>query len=293
MRKIYLILIILISFSYSDPGDLNEDGIIDILDIVLLTNMILDDEYNVLGDINEDGVINILDIVQIIGLIFFDSLEENWIIDIDGNIYQTIQIGSGWSGQVWMAENLKTTRYRNGAPISNYPIYPNYYNGYADEAPNIDTYGMLYNWNAIMNENGICPEGFHVPDEYEWQALEIYLGMSYYDAGNFGPNIQRGTNEGSKLAGSSSLWDEGDLINDSEFNLSGFNAIPAGLCNVVSPYPPFVSMSNSSYFWTSTSSSNFTSYPSAFYREINYFSTDIKKNCLHVDMGASIRCVSD
>ena len=59
----------------------------------------------------------------------------------------------------------------------------------------------------------------------EIKELEVYLGMSESEAND---TDWRGTNEGSKLAGYSELWDEGVLKNDSEFGISGFKAVPNG-----------------------------------------------------------------
>jgi len=100
------------------------------------------------------------------------------VTDIDGNIYKTVTIGS----QIWLKENLKTTRYSSGDPIPeitsgtqwlNLPsgAYCNYNNdpGFAD------TYGLLYNWHAVKDPKNICPDGWHVPSDSEWTALIDFL----------------------------------------------------------------------------------------------------------------------
>lgn len=108
----------------------------------------------------------------------------------DGNVYKTIQIGN----QIWMAENLKylpsVVGYETGSVT--YPYYYVYgYNGTnisdAKATENYATYGVLYNWSAVMggamnsNNNpsgvrGVCPEGWHVPSEAEWTELTDFLG---------------------------------------------------------------------------------------------------------------------
>jgi len=118
-------------------------------------------EYYVF-DIGEDGI---------------PCPEMPFVTDIDGNVYQTVRIGS----QCWLKENLKTTRYSDGTAI-NFP-------GSNNQAWNNDTvgayawydtiykhnYGALYNWFAVANPSGLCPAGWHVPTDEEWCRLENYI----------------------------------------------------------------------------------------------------------------------
>lgn len=105
------------------------------------------------------------------------------LIDKDGNEYKTIKIGT----QTWMAENLRTTKYRNGEDIplltdfstcnnSGIGVYCNYNN--LQNLDSIATYGRLYNWVAVTDSRGIAPLGWHVPSLEEWQTLESFLGDS-------------------------------------------------------------------------------------------------------------------
>jgi len=114
-------------------------------------------------------------------LLFCIGLTEchtNSLKDIDGNSYKTVTIGS----QVWMAENLKTTKYNDGTSI---PMIPennawtgltspafSWYNN--DSTENKKTYGALYNWYTV-NTNKLCPTGWHVPADAEWMTLTTYL----------------------------------------------------------------------------------------------------------------------
>lgn len=134
--------------------------------------------------------------------------------DIDGNAYQTVKIGT----QTWMKTNLKTTRYRDGSPISTglsdsawqattsgaFAIYQD------NEAKN-DTYGKLYNWYAVADSRKLCPTGWHVPSQAEWTTLENFLG---------GQNVA-----GGKLKAVSSLWRN---PNTGATDESGFSALPGG-----------------------------------------------------------------
>ena len=95
------------------------------------------------------------------------------ITDIDGNEYEIVQIGT----QVWMAENLKTTRYRNGEQILT-GLQPNQwastqdgaYGLYDGNPDNIEKYGYHYNGWAVLDERGVCPEGYHPPSLNEMET---------------------------------------------------------------------------------------------------------------------------
>ena len=103
----------------------------------------------------------------------------NTITDIDGNVYQTVRIGT----QTWMAENLKVTRYRNGESIpkvTDNSIWENLttsaYCDYDNNANYVATYGRLYNWYVVNDSNNVAPVGWHVPSEDDWMTLLDYLG---------------------------------------------------------------------------------------------------------------------
>ncbi len=147
--------------------------------------------------------------------IFNPNLTYGTIADNDGNTYKTIVIGT----QTWMAENLKTSKYRNGDLIPTglsgsqwsttstgaYAIYDN------NEANNT-TYGKLYNWYAVIDSRNLCPAGLHVPSDAEWTTLENYLGGS--------------TVAGGKMKSTSlSYW---QTPNTEATNESGFSGLPGG-----------------------------------------------------------------
>lgn len=105
------------------------------------------------------------------------------VTDVDGNVYNTVQIGE----QCWMNENLKTTHYANGDTIllGNSRTYPN------NDPTNVAEYGYLYNWYAtmhldnsyqgsILDIQGICPTGWHVPSYDEWGMLSNYAGQNHW-----------------------------------------------------------------------------------------------------------------
>lgn len=190
-------------------------------------------EY-ICGDANSDGVLNISDAVFIINYVFSGGPypdqncceEPLTVTDIDGNVYQTVTIGS----QIWMAENLKVTHYRNGAAIINITDNSTWGNitygsfcSYNNEDDSADTYGLLYNWYAVDDVQNIAPEGWHVPSEYEIQQLELYLGINEEDLEDVG---WRGTDEGGTLKDTGTIYWANP--NTGATNTNGFKAIPSG-----------------------------------------------------------------
>jgi len=121
-----------------------------------------------------------------------DNQSKLTVADIDGNIYNTITIGT----KIWMAENLETTRYADGTPIPFVNTNASWdaldanskaYCWYNDNINNKDTYGALYTWAAAMKGEvssstnpsgvqGVCPTAWHLPSNAEWAELETYLG---------------------------------------------------------------------------------------------------------------------
>jgi uncharacterized protein (TIGR02145 family) len=100
------------------------------------------------------------------------------VTDIEGNIYNTVTIGT----QVWMAENLKSTKYKDGTSIPNVTdgsawagLTSGAYCWYNNDIGNKSIYGALYNWFAV-NTGKLCPVGWHVSSDNEWTILSNYLG---------------------------------------------------------------------------------------------------------------------
>lgn len=109
------------------------------------------------------------------------------INDIDGNSYSAVSIGN----QIWMGENLRTTKYNDGTPVQMVtdniqwselaaPAYCWYNN---DETEYKYVYGALYNWyvaDTIKNgDRNVCPVGWHVPSFDEWLDLINFIGGTW------------------------------------------------------------------------------------------------------------------
>mgnify|MGYP003963364427 CR=1 FL=1 len=301
------------SCEYPSIGDISMDGFINVNDIVLLVGIVLDGEYYIdYMDINQDFYLNIIDIVILVDIIlnpeylgctdpnagnynpealYSDgSCDYSYIVDIDGNVYSIIVIGE----QQWMGENLRVSHYRNGDPI------PTGFNGndwgnldvnqtgayslYEDDPTNGELFGFLFNWFAVDDERGICPESWHIPSDDEWMELEMYLGMSYEEAHD---TSYRGTDQGSQLAGNGNLWEDGDLMNDSAFGSSGFIALPDGYRN--DNDGNYHSIGNVGYFW----SYSVTSSDEAWYRLLHYSTSEILRLSTNKRCGFSVRCIMD
>lgn len=189
-----------------------------------------------------------------------------------------------------MAENLRVTHYCNGAPIprvDDHSDWDNCLTGaccvYDNDDSYINTYGYLYNWYAVDDERNIAPEGWHVPTDEEWKQLEISVGMDSLETIY---HLWRGTDQGSKLAGNASLWNDGLLKNLVVFGSSGFCALPAGKRNEDGA---FHSLGNSALFWTSS----FYSQYAGWYHGLDADHIGVGRWDDWAMTGVSLRCVRD
>ena len=225
------------------------------------------------------------------------------ITDIDGNEYGTVEIGE----QLWMKQNLKTTRYRNGDAIptglNNDEWSTTAYGAYSvydDDPANAEVYGNLYNWYAVDDNRHICPENWQVPSDNEFIELEVYLGMNEEDASSFG---WRGTDEGGKIKQTGiEYWDSPNV---GATNESGFTALPGGYrsgypssSNDI-PNPGSVNIGESAFFWTSSIGA-YDCYSSGLefscidYRQLNNNNSDIyRMNNENKNYGYSVRCIKN
>ena len=202
------------------------------------------------------------------------------VTDIDGNIYQTVAIGD----QVWMAENLKVTRYSNGDTIPNLTNAGDWINTtdgaycyYANRSSNGDVYGGLYNWFTAIDERKVCPEGWHVPTDEEWITLNKTLGMSDEEARKM--TAWRGTDEGAKLKSE-------DFGGN---NSSGFTALGTGYRD---PNGIFKAQGTDNDYWTSTPYNNDGNTEGVLHGLLNSRSDAVRN--FHVPhYGFCIRCVRD
>ena len=174
--------------------------------------------------------------------VFNNTKTYGTMTDQDSNVYKTITIGT----QTWMAENLRTTKFRDGTEMPNIcyglwnlsknDAYCSYNN--TTDAVSIATYGRLYNWYTVTNSHNIAPEGWHVPTDAEWTTLITYLGGESVAGGKM------------KESGKTH-W---IAPNTDATNESGFTSLPTGLrgSGGSNPEPFFSFMGACSYYWSST-----------------------------------------
>ena len=205
------------------------------------------------------------------------------VTDIDGNIYQTVTIGK----QVWMKENLKTTKYRDGTDVPNViekSLWDNLttpaFCWYNNEIANKTTYGALYNWYTI-NTGKICPDGWHVPTNVEFTTLATFLGGEDF--------------AGIKLKEEGNIhWEKYYYYDVISTNESGFTGLPGGE-RFTSPFT-FGGFGRFGYWWSSSEGRNSLVNPSqnlAHYRLLGYWIDDFSDHEDSKAFGLSIRCLKD
>jgi uncharacterized protein (TIGR02145 family) len=193
------------------------------------------------------------------------------VTDIDGNEYPVVTIG----GQCWMAENLKTTRYRDGSNIPNVTDYVTWgdtvaaWCNYLNNASYDTIFGKLYNWYTAANPD-ICPFGWHVPSDAEWTMLTDHLG-GVSVAG--GPMKAMGTD----------LWSS---PNAGATNASGFSALPGGYRINTGG---FVNLTTVGYWWSVSE----LSAERAWYRTLITTYAGVGRLDNYKTYGYGVRCLRD
>ena len=200
------------------------------------------------------------------------------VSDIDGNKYNTVLIGT----QCWFKENLRVTKYQNGTLIpldlSGGPLgnatgqtWSDQKNGarsiYGNDNNNLTLYSYLYNFNSIVTNPLICPQGWHIGKDLEWNQLINFLG---------------GVNTAGEKLKSTTGW----FSNGNGTNSSGFTAQPGGYRNFDGA---FLELKVESLFWVGDITPN--SRPN--YISLNYGRNSIVKGDNNFTVGKSIRCLKD
>jgi uncharacterized protein (TIGR02145 family) len=205
-----------------------------------------------------------------------DVYNPPYMTDHDGNVYTSVTIGT----QEWMVENLKTTKYRNGDLIGTTTpdtlditaeATPKYQWAPNGDESNVATYGRLYTWYAITDPRNVCPSGWHIPSQDEWETLKSFLGGEDIAGGKL------------KETGTAHWLSP----NTGATNETGFTALPSGGRSI----SYFGGFGTISYWWTSTSDQglDWTADSEGMYNE--YPSLVLESTSKY--MGWSVRCIKD
>lgn len=291
----------------SHLGDADCNGIVNVLDVVVTVDYFLALEPDPFcfenADINADGMINVLDLVLMVDIFLNDDPGTGTVIDIDGNEYQTIILGN----QEWMAENLRTSSYATGEAIppdlSNaaweettqgaFAIYPHSsISGLNSDEEVLEAYGALYNWYAAFDARGICPAGWQVPTDDDWNDLLSYLNDEHgipntNTLGGAGNALKSCRQVDSPLGGECDTSEHPRWNSNAShhgFDQFGFAALPGGYRWTSGSYH-YVGLSG--FYWSMTESSSTSSWG----RYLgNGFGSISQVNYLK-NVGFSVRCI--
>ena len=195
------------------------------------------------------------------------------LADYDGNVYPVVKIGNKY----WMARNLRSIHYTDGSPIVNAMAYNN-------DVSDITSYGLLYNWAAIMhgeagsnlNPSGVqgaCPGGWHLPSDSEWLELLGYYGGA--------------ATAGGPLKETSYLhWTE---PNTGASDVSGLTLVPGGYGVLAAGQLLYSDKHNIGNYWSCTESDSYHAHDLSFY----YDTTAVYHVSNSKGMYFSVRCVKD
>jgi len=211
-------------------------------------------------------------------------IDQGIIYDAQRNAYRTVIIGT----QTWMTDNLRSTVFNNGDPIvtttpTNLDLTlaenPAYQWNCKDNEIYANAYGKLYTWYAVSDSRGICPAGWHLPNNAEWTTLATYLTDNGYGFGGSGNDI-------AKALASTGEWTESSIPgtpgNDPQSNnSSGFNAIPGGFRSITGVFQDF---GNMSAWWSADKGQ---------YRVLSKTVSEFTPSGTSEKYGLSVRCVKN
>jgi uncharacterized protein (TIGR02145 family) len=219
--------------------------------------------------------------------------------DKDNNTYSTVLIGT----QCWTKENLKVTKYNDGTLIpdltnsSSSPWAPTsgartgYNVSLVPLSDYVGTFGYLYNWYATIDSRKLCPAGWHVPTDSDWNKLVISIHSGADTITTTTSHIQStsaGTlmksNKTNMTSGAGLGWDPGSPGT----NTSGFSALPGGYRQLNGQ---FLEIRENASFWSATEHPTIST--NAYFRELDYGGGNVDRKRNFKDRGFSVRCLRD
>ena len=218
------------------------------------------------------------------------------IVDIDGNNYPTISIGT----QCWMQKNLSVTKYNDGStiPLDNtgltlgtsgtWAVTTGAMSVYANNTSNVSDYGYLYNWYAATDSRKICPLGWHIPTDAEWTDLLKTVDNTVTVPAPSTVGFQS-TSAGARLKSTdATFWTSTSTGTD---NSSGFTALPAGFRNTDGT---FRDIKDGAFFWSSTENTSVSS-TDAWSRMLFHNNNSVIRDYsdFKKTVGGSLRCLKD
>jgi len=202
------------------------------------------------------------------------SINSALVQDHEGNIYRTVTIGK----QIWLAENLRVTKFQDGSKV-NTGFIPN------DDKSNLAIYGRLYDWYDVTDTRNLCPEGWRVASDEDYKALEIAIGIDKTDVDKLGWRGQDDVAITLKVKQPDTIFKR---FNQLQVNKYGFSAMPAG----VKLGNWYITQGMYTEFWTSTNATNSEAYARTLaYSWWNSHKGEIRRAKLNKEYMFSVRCV--
>jgi uncharacterized protein (TIGR02145 family) len=205
------------------------------------------------------------------------------VSDIDNNTYSISKIGN----QLWLSEDLKTTKFTDGTPISLESISDNEPKWFNLTTPayviDYTLNSVYYNYYTIETEK-ICPQGWRVPTEYDWENLHDFLDLEGFN------------NTQGKALKSTEGWKSWatDGPHYSGENKYGFNALPTGIMTTQYDGDFMTYQNKLSSWWSSTKSQDDQGQFVSLYGESQYFHigrSTIESGVFSKKSGLNIRCI--
>ena len=222
------------------------------------------------------------------------------ITDVDGNSYRVVQIGN----QLWMGDNLRTSRYSDGTPIQTglteeewattsegaFEVYDHEaVDGVDSSEEMIEAYGALYNWYAVVAERGLCPTGWRVPTTEDFNEMVEHITSVYEEP----PGVQlKSCRQINSPHGGDCATEEHPrwhgFGNHNGKDMWGFGILPAG---VVRATGGTINIGLLGYFWTANEVEEDQS--RAYFRSTGFHLNTFGQGNTGKGWGHSIRCIRE